>query len=178
MPDITITQGALGATDLPDGVYTLVLTKCEGPKTIDTVDGPKDILEWTFTVYDGDYFDTEIQDSTSTATSPRSKMYAWISALAGGRSPEIGASFNTDVLLGRVAIGTVEKNDRGWPRIKTLSAIPEGMQHAVQAQAFSDRQPAHVPAAAQSRPAATSGAQGGRARAAAAAPQRDDNLPF
>lgn len=172
---LTVSQGGV---DIEEGAYAVVLVKVEGPKTIDTQDGPKDILEWTFAVIDGDYADTEIRDSTSMATSPRSKMFGWLTALANGKKPDVGLEFDTDALLGRTAVATIEVNDRGYPKIKTLSAMPRTAAEA----ALAGRMglPSQAPARqAPARAPQQAAVPAGRGRGAAAALVADaDDLPF
>lgn len=174
---LTVSQGG---TDIEPGAYSVVLAKIEGPKTIDTQDGPKEILEWTFAIMDGDYADTEIRDSTSLATSPRSKMYGWLAALNNGRAPEIGANFDTDELLGRMAIATIEISDRGWPKVKTLSAMPGQAQAAL----FSNRmglpqQPQRqAPSRQTAAPARAQAPRAAQASRATAVAEPEDDLPF
>lgn len=128
MPNITIRQG--GGPDVDDGVYPVILVEVNGPKRIfpanppdNSPDGGVDILEWTFAI-DDEAGDVTVKDSTSVATSPKSKMYGWLTALLG-KAPEINATFDTDTLLGRRALATIGHRD-GWPRVTQLTAMPVG----------------------------------------------------
>ena len=123
-----------GGPDIADGVYPVVLTKIEGPKTVTAQRGPNagqdiDLFDWTFAVdapgtpEDG----VEVQASTSTASGPRSKMYAWLTALFGGRAPQVGQKFDSDALLGRAALATIRKDETGWARLENLGAMPAAM---------------------------------------------------
>lgn len=123
-----------GGPEIEDGVYPVMLTKIEGPKTVTAQRGPKagqeiDLLDWTFAVdapgtpQDG----TEIQASTSTASGPKSKMYGWLTALFGGRPPATGSKFEVVDLVGRAALATIRKDDSGWPRLENLGAMPAAM---------------------------------------------------
>lgn len=123
-----------GGIDIPDGVYVLQLNAISDPKTVTAQRGPKagqdvDLLDWTFVVNqpghpkDG----TEITESTSTASGPKSKMFAWITALMGGQPPQIGSRFEKSDLIGRLALGTIRTDEGGWPRLANLGAIPEAM---------------------------------------------------
>ena len=125
MSFITVNKGGV---DIADGVYTVVLSKIEGPKTITRPDGTEaEIIDWTFEVFDGQYQGTELQGTTSTSSGPKSKMYAWLTALFGGRAPSIGASFEKNDLVGKLALATVRTPEGGWPKIENLGAIPASM---------------------------------------------------
>lgn len=123
-----------GGPDIDDGVYPVILTKIEGPKTVTAQRGPNagndiDLFDWTFVIDAPGQkgHDEEIQASTSTASGPRSKMYAWLTALYGGKAPAIGATFEVSDLTGRAALATIKKDDTGWPRIENLGAMPASM---------------------------------------------------
>jgi hypothetical protein len=176
--------------DLPDDVYNVVLTKLV-EKEIQTQDGPKDIIEWTFEIFDGDYAETEIKDSTSVATSPRSKAYAWLTALTGGRPLDIDAEVDESAIIGQMAVATIQRNDKGWPKIVTLSAVPKSSQQRAFAErmgvqttaparaaatAPSARSAAQRPATAATRARGASYAQSAVAVAGANVPA--DDLPF
>lgn len=130
MPFITVSQG--GGSEIPDGVYPVTLVEIKGPKTVTAQRGPKagqdiDLLDWIFAVDEGDFDGTPIEASTSTASGPKSKMYAWLTALFNGVAPQVGATFETTDLYGRRALATI-KNSDGWPRIENLGAMPASMQ--------------------------------------------------
>lgn len=133
MTTLTITQGG---PDIDDGTYPMCLMKLEGPKTIVPQSGPNagqdiDIYDWLFQTSAG----VEIPDSTSTASGPRSKMYAWLTALQNGRPPAVGQSFASEELIGRWVLGTIRRNEAGWPKIAQLVALPAEMQQQQFAQA-------------------------------------------
>ena len=121
-----------GGIDIPDGVYPVVLVDIKGPKTVTAQRGPKagqdiDLLDWQFAITDGPYADTVLSPSTSTASGPRSKMYAYLTALFNGVAPQIGAKFEKTDLIGRMALATVKKDETGWLRIENLGAMPASM---------------------------------------------------
>ena len=68
---------------------------------------------------------TEIQGSASVASGPKSKTYAWMTALLGGTPPVVGQSYPRTQLIGREALATISIDDGGWPRIANLSARPK-----------------------------------------------------
>lgn len=130
MPMLTVQQGG---PDIDDGAYEVTLLKIDGPITITPKNGVNagkdiDIYEWFWQidgVLDPNGYPVELKESSSTAFSPRSKMYAWVSALAGGKPPAVGANVDTDTLIGRRAIATINRPpEGGWPRITVLSPIP------------------------------------------------------
>lgn len=125
MSFITVNKGGI---DIADGVYAVALTKIEGPKTITRPDNTEaEIIDWTFEVMDGQYAGTEIQGTTSTSSGPKSKMFAWLTALFGGKAPTVGSSFEKDDLVGKLALATVRTPEGGWPKLENLGAIPASM---------------------------------------------------
>lgn len=117
--------------DIPDGVYPVILSAISDPKTVTAQRGPKagqdiDLLDWTFVIESGQYENTELSVSTSMASGPRSKMYAFLTALFGGKAPPIGTQLEKADIIGRSALATVQKDDEGWLRITNLGALPAG----------------------------------------------------
>lgn len=134
---ITVTKGG---PDIEAGVYAVYLGKLEGPKTVTAQRGPNagqdiELFDWTFVVDDGPSAGTEIEGSTSTASGPKSKMFAWLTALLNGRPPQAGQGFNPEDLVGLRALATISIDESGWPRIQNLGAIPVGMLATKVAQA-------------------------------------------
>jgi hypothetical protein len=154
---ITITAGAQQA-DIEPGVYEVTLTDISEPRVIfpqTGVNAGKEVTlrDWTFHLEDG----TEIRGSASTASGPKSKTFAWLTALLGGTPPVIGTSYPRDQLIGRVALATVTIDESGWAKIQNLSALPKARPQPVAA----------VPVAAPAAAAPT-----------AAAPATGADLPF
>lgn len=178
-PFITVNQGG---AQIADGVYPVTLVDIKGPKTVTAQRGPKagqdiDLLDWEFAIDEGDYDGTVIQASTSTASGPKSKMFGFLTALFGGKAPNVGAQFELIDLRGRRALATIRNDDQGWPRIDNLGAMPASMLSAGFARATGtpttaglNLQPAAVQAPPERRPIAAP------AKAAAADPA--DALPF
>lgn len=135
MTFITISQGGPKAEDdIPDGVYPVVLSELKDPRTVTAQRGPKagqemDLIDWVFVVSSaGDVLDGRVIDgSTSTASGPRSKMFAWITALQGGRPPAPNTQFSKTDLIGKAALATISHGEGGWPQIENLGAMPAGM---------------------------------------------------
>ena len=104
---ITISAGA-PASDLTPGVYEVTLADISEPRTIYPQTGPNagkevQLRDWTFALEDG----TEVTGSASTASGPKSKTYAWLTALLGGTPPAVGQSYPKSQLLGREALATI-----------------------------------------------------------------------
>jgi hypothetical protein len=122
---LSITVSAGAPSNIAAGVYEVTLTALDGPRTIYPQTGPNagkevEVLDWTFTTEDGE----DIQGTTSTSSGPKSKLYAWLTALMGGSAPKVGTRFEIEQLVGRMAVATVEVPDSGWPKIANLSAMP------------------------------------------------------
>lgn len=122
--------------DIADNVYAVVLQAIKDPRSVDITRGPKagqsmDLIDWDFIISaPGTPFDGRLlSDSTSSATGPKSKAFAWITALLGGRPPAVGQQFSKADLIGKTALATVDHGEDGggWPRIKNLGAIPASM---------------------------------------------------
>jgi hypothetical protein len=133
-PFITISRGG-PATDLEDGVYTVTLTEISDPKTVMAQRGPNagneiSLIDWTFAVDEGELEGSEITATTSTASGPKSKMYAYLTALFGGKAPPVGTQLTKDHIVGRRALATIAHNDGGWPIVANLGAIPNTMPQA------------------------------------------------
>lgn len=132
MPLITINSGG---PDIPEGVYPVVLADIAGPRTVTAQRGPKagqdiDLFDWIFHIDAAGqpYDELQISASTSTASGPRSKMFAFLTALFGGITPPIGSSFEKEQLVGRYALAMLQKDDEGWLRITNLGALPQNYQ--------------------------------------------------
>lgn len=138
MPLITVKpSGPPPEKDVEDGSYVVILTELKGPKRIypDNA-GPDgtDIFEWTFAI-DDEEGNREIQDNSSTASSPKSKMYGWLTALMDGKPPVMGTGFEAKDLVGRRALATIGHNEGGWPKVTNLTAIPKQLLQQKFAQA-------------------------------------------
>jgi hypothetical protein len=121
---ITITAGA-PQVDIAPGVYEVTLLDISEPRTILPQSGPNagkevTLRDWMFALDDG----TEIRGSASTASGPKSKTFAWLTALLGGTPPAVGQSYPKSQLVGRIALATIAMDDGGWPKIQNLSALP------------------------------------------------------
>lgn len=163
---ITINAGA-PQSDLTPGVYEVTLTEISEPRVIFPQSGPNagkevTLRDWTFALEDG----TEITGGASTASGPKSKTFAWLTALLGGTPPAVGQSYPKSQLLGREALATIAIDEGGWPKIANLSARPKARVAAA---------PVAAPAARRPQPVAASGPPLNGLPAPVAA---DDSLPF
>lgn len=126
MSDDLITVSAGAQSDIEPGVYEVTLTAISEPREIYPQTGPNagktvTLRDWTFMLEDG----TEVRAGASTASGPKSKTYAWLTALLGGVPPAVGSSYPRDQLVGRMALATITVDEGGWPRIANLSALPK-----------------------------------------------------
>lgn len=96
------------------------------PRTIFPQSGPNagkevQLRDWTFALEDG----TEVTGSASTASGPKSKTFAWLTALLGGTPPVVGTAYPKSQLVGREALATIAIDEGGWAKIANLSARPK-----------------------------------------------------
>lgn len=124
--------------DIPDGIYTVVLTDIKGdkldpnkPRHVVPETGPnqgKDLYfwDWYFQIHQpGTPFDgVPIDVSTSTASGPKSKMFSFLTALFNGVRPTVGATFEKAQLVGKTASATIQRDESGFCRITQLSGLP------------------------------------------------------
>lgn len=172
MPFIQVNPGGPSAdNDIPDGVYPLILTAISDPRTVSATRGPNagkdiDLIDWTWAVDSpGHPFDSrEVPSSTSTASGPKSKMYAYLTALLGGVAPAPRQGFEKTDLVGRRVLGTINHDEDGWVRLANVSALPAQMVQQAFAQATG------LPTVQQPPEAAPV--------AVGAAPASGDDLPF
>lgn len=132
---ITVTRGGPGGdNDIPDGVYPLILTEVKDPRVVTAqrgVNAGKDIslidwiwaIDWTGNPLDG----RVVESSTSIASGPKSKMYAYLTALFNGTPPPVGTKLQKTDLEGRRVLGTVTHDEDGWVRLANVSALPPQM---------------------------------------------------
>lgn len=147
--NITISSGSASSFQGEDGVYVLTLVDISEPRTIYPQRGVNagkevNLRDWTFAFENGD----EITEGASTASGPKSKTFAWLTALLGGQPPQIGQSYPKTQLAGRMALGTIRRDEGGWPRLVNLSAMPASMLQQQFAQATAAPATEQAPAAA------------------------------
>jgi hypothetical protein len=132
MPFVTVSSPA---NDVEAGVYEVALVRISDPRTVTAMRGPSagkdvDLIDWEFEILKGPHAGKVLNVSSSTASGPKSKMYGFLTALEGGKSPTRGTSFEKSDLIGKMALATVTIDDEGWPRISNLSAMPASMLQA------------------------------------------------
>lgn len=186
MSFITITKGGGGGmrngetVEVPNGVYSVTLVEIHDPKTVTARQGPKsgediDLIDWDFAIDEGPLDGTVIQASTSTASGPKSKMYAYLTALFGGQSPPAGTALEKKDLQGRSALATIRTDESGWPRIDNLGAKPNWQPQVAQPASAPVVAPAPAAGPAAAAPAPAAAAVPARDQVA---PQQNGNLPF
>lgn len=122
---ITISAGA-PPSDIEPGVYEVTLVEISEPRTIFPQTGPNagkevQLRDWTFALEDG----STVTGSASVASGPKSKTFAWMTALLGGTPPVVGQSYPRSQLVGREALATIAIDEGGWAKISNLSARPK-----------------------------------------------------
>lgn len=128
---ITISAGAQQANIEP-GTYVVTLLEISEPRTILPQTGPNagkevTLRDWTFALEDG----TEVRGSASTSSGPKSKSFAWITALLGGTPPSVGQVVPFSQLVGREVLATITVDEGGWSKIANLSAKPRARSQVV-----------------------------------------------
>jgi hypothetical protein len=121
---ITISAGAQ-QSNIEPGTYVVTLIEISEPRTIFPQTGANagkevTLRDWTFALEDG----TEVRGSASTASGPKSKSFAWITALLGGTPPTVGQVVPFSQLIGREVLATITVDEGGWSKIANLSAKP------------------------------------------------------
>ena len=129
MPSIEISASG---PNIEDGVYPLQLSAIKGdpededqPRLVIPTQGPNAgerlfFWDWIFHMDDG----TELRYGTSTKTGPKSKMYGLLTALLGGKAPKYGDKLDFTDLIGRMVLGTIQRQESGYSDIVSFSAMP------------------------------------------------------
>ena len=115
-------------TDLEPGSYEMVLVAVQ-KKVIDSfvgegLYGPDsgERLVWTW----GDPEDdtVEIDGLSTLSTGPKSRTFEILTALLGPDAVASGAKFDEKDLVGKRAIVTIALNDKGYPKVSAVTAVP------------------------------------------------------
>lgn len=123
MPLIRIEE-APGVEAIKPGTYPVTLIDIR-PDTIITNDrGAQDIFRWKFAVDDGSEEGVEFEAISSQLTSPKTKLYAWLTALLGEDKVGVGMDFEKKDLVGREALGQFQTDAKGWTQLTALVEKP------------------------------------------------------
>jgi len=119
-------------SQVPKGTYEAELKNLEA-KTINTQDGPTDIVEWVFTITEGEHEGSTISGTTSQAWSEKSKAFAWGKALNGNKPWEVTDADGDPDIGGLVGLSCyVEVGEKmttsGSIRSKVENVIPDPAQ--------------------------------------------------
>jgi hypothetical protein len=104
--------------DVADGTYPATLADLSG-KTVDTDDGPRDLIIWGFDV-EGPDGRVRIEGVSSRLLTARAKATAWTAALLGADAVRSGNRVRTAELVGKACLVAIEHTDAGYPRVATV----------------------------------------------------------
>jgi hypothetical protein len=106
-----------------DGTYPAVLESVTTePSQNPSI--PGDVRRWTFLVeHDGKV--EPLEALSSDATSPRSKVYAWLTALIG-REPKAGETIEDPT--GARCLLQITHNEKGFPKVSNVMPYAEPQQ--------------------------------------------------
>lgn len=128
MTTLTISAGTKEFAYLEDdGTFPATLVSYERKGPFDDAKKPGEqyhLLEWGFSIDDaGD--NSMVWTATGESTGPKSRTFGIISALLGGKQPPVGTKLEIEKhLIGRRALVTVRKDERGYMKVDTVSAMP------------------------------------------------------
>lgn len=124
MPIITVTAGTPA---IPAGTYLAELIDVT-PKRMVTQYSKngeeQDFLEWTWLLHASDR-DVEITSLTTTATTPKSRINEYLTALLGADKVVVNASFDTDTLIGKQVMVQTIVQESGFAKIDKIVAAPK-----------------------------------------------------
>jgi hypothetical protein len=165
-------------SDVPDfeeATYPLkiisVKPKKITPKRGDNAGQEIDILEWKAQMLEDDWktpvldakTDEELvaKATSSLASGPRSKINGFLVALLGPSAVEPGLQFEEGDLVGKMALGSIIRDEGGFPKIDSLTARPRSRNVRTEVEPEETAAPAR-----------------GRRQAVTPPPAEDDDLPF
>jgi hypothetical protein len=127
-PLITVKSGG---PDIEPGTYPASLISIEaetinsGVSQYNPSGEPQDVFVWTFDLGEDEETGESIEVSgvTSQMTGPKSKTMQFLRAL--GLDPQPKDEIDPADLVGRQALATIERNDKGWPKVTGLTALPK-----------------------------------------------------
>lgn len=133
MPLISTSTGGL---DIEDGVYPVTVVAI-GPDKMTPTTGPNagiegDIFRWKFQLEDPETGEPlEIERITSQSTGPKSKVVEFLVALLGAKAGEPNQNFEERDLVGKQALAKIVRNEAGYTKIETLTAMPRAARGTV-----------------------------------------------
>lgn len=137
-----VTVGA--GPQFDDGTYVGTVKSVEAkeitPKSGAQAGQKVQIIEWKWDLADltsGEAitdFDTgeDIigRGTTSTASGPKSKMFAWLVALFGPQAVQPGVQFEAEDIVGGKALVSIVHDEGGYPTVDAVTAMPRGSSRA------------------------------------------------
>lgn len=148
MDTLTISAGSREFAYLEDdGTFpaTLVSVERKGPFP-DREDPNKEyhLLEWGFSIDEAGE-NSMVWGTTSESTGPKSKAFGWITALLG-KAPPVGFKLSIkEHLLNRRALVSVAKDDKGWMKLVSVTAMPKSPARAAAPVAVAAANPDDLP---------------------------------
>jgi hypothetical protein len=115
-----------GGPDIPPGTYKGTLESVTIEQATVGFNGqpPDKYRLWSFLI-DVDGTLVPISATSSMGTSPKTKSYAWLTALLG-TAPQSGETIEDPI--GKMVLITVSKGDNGFPKVQSLTAYVEPAQ--------------------------------------------------
>jgi hypothetical protein len=122
MPLITVSAGAPA---IPAGTYPATLVGITPKRMVTAFSNgeEQDFLEWTWLIEAPDK-DIEITSLTSTATTPKSRIFEYLLALVGPDGAAVGAGFDEKDLVGKKAMVATVVTENGFAKIDKVVAAP------------------------------------------------------
>jgi hypothetical protein len=151
MATITISAGGKqGSYRGEPGVFTgtLVSHTLEGPFDSKTPKFPGEqfrLHEWGFALDGAPDEESMVWMTSGESTGPKSRTFAIITALAGGKEPTAGMDIDTDKLIGRQALLDVRRNDRGYLDAVGIMPLPRSGGGKPAAQPVAQANPDDLP---------------------------------
>lgn len=149
MTTLTISAGSKEFAYLEDdGTFPATLVGFERKGPFDDAKNPGQqyhLLEWAFSI-DNAGDNSMVWTATGESTGPKSRTYGIISALLAGKQPPVGTQLDIEKhLIGRRALVTVAKDEKGYMKVQSVSALPSAPRAATKPPAVADANPDDLP---------------------------------
>lgn len=151
MTTLTISAGTKEFAYLEDdGTFPATLVAFERKGPFDDAKKPGEqyyLLEWAFSIDDAGE-NSMVWIATGESTGPKSRTYGILSALLAGKQPPVGTQLDIEKhLIGRRALVTVAKDEKGYMKVQSVSALPSSPKAAAKpaAPAVADADPDDLP---------------------------------